>query len=368
MARYRAFAKWLQATRLARGIPSRAELGRRAKLGTSHIAQFERGELRPGWGALRKIMDALELQPAEREEATRIWTAAGLPRPAREIVQRFPGPRIWQHLPALAVAKRDQPPEPFQTINNVGSLPNPLRALAALLAWVELHENGLSAAVTRRLREQVLSLAGSGRGVSIGEDGRSTPICGFPRDHLAEFLPRFWDAELFSSRAATVRMLGLVEHWGTTETTDQEFFYARLSGARSQPLSVGRVRLPVSIQVHYALTRWTLWQRLALAEPLGPFDPAWIARGFPALDLARRFIDDPASLSADRIVITRQELELARRLFDVPAVAQALLGQTLQEYESLLSAFDSAVRAWADARPAPAAPDHPPLDDHSSRA
>lgn len=101
MSTLRAFGRYLRSTRQSRGYQSARAFALDAGLSDSHVGKFERGEHRPRWKTAQRIMKALKLSPAEREEFKRHWAAAGTPETvqAATVGPAIPGLAVWKHLP-----------------------------------------------------------------------------------------------------------------------------------------------------------------------------------------------------------------------------------------------------------------------------
>lgn len=277
MGPFRSIGEFLRKLRLEKGIQSAAELGRRAKLGASHIAMFERGDVRPRWKTAEKLARALKLTAAERADFFRIIDAAGKPETVRKATSSWlpAEATIWKDLPALLM-------ELPHTVwlgswgDPEGMLSDVVQACASLLTRMILDMEPLRPADRVSFREELQQIVRTAQQSEFFRDAiikvepwliaaRAIP-CTFRNrilgnlesartlaHHIAEW-SFFEGAELVPKPNMSIRLLDcdLQERWGVDTI---------------EPIEVSRL--------HDAMTVHWLWGKTELSTVFGPliFNP-----------------------------------------------------------------------------------------------
>lgn len=361
----RPLGNFVRTLRQARGYPSARQLSLSAGLSDAQVGLVERGVFRPRWSTFARILDALGLTGAERSEAIRLWTEAGLPPAARESpAPAFPGEAVWRHFPAAALSRFIPRTEPLHTVNALGFLPCEFRALASLLAWGALCSGKPAARLLARTRSLARALAEREEGIVI-PPGQPAQPCYQPAAtrvaRAAVYLPALWQAVLLSRETDSNRLAGAIAAWAFTNLGDSterirvEFRGAAELGAHN----VTDVQPALCAAVFDTLTRCTLWDRAKLSDEFGSFDPQWHVCSWraAAADLARIGDGTSRALPSDRLPGAVADLHFARRLFALPGVGEVVLGFDLVELDRRIAALESvlnAVRAGPDSSVAPA--------------
>ncbi len=348
---------FVRSCRVAAGIRSARELARRAGLSHSQVALLERDAYRPRWESFERIISALELRGAERDDALRLWRASGVPPAARDRSDpRFPGEALWRHFPAAMLARRFPRSEPGSTLELVAALPPPVRALAALLAWHELNVGRPAAAALKQARMLALSVYGWESGTRFGAhvEKKPEPFFAPPAERAqraAAALPLLWTAALLSRESDATRLSAMVSAW--TAAGEPIRLRVQFRGGVEQSGDVELVRSGIVAAVCDALVRVTLWERLKLADDLGQLDSATHSAGWreAAAELAS-WASGAAEPSPDQVQGAVADLRFAARLFEAAGLGEHLLGVDRDAHArrvSVIEAGSNGARATPDA-------------------
>jgi transcriptional regulator with XRE-family HTH domain len=362
LGRYRTFGALLQALRRGRGFLSAAALSKRAGLSTNYVSILERGEARPKSDTVRRLADALALEPADRARLFSEAKLAGEPTEVGQaIYERYeypavPGLVLWKHLPAalFSVAHDDIVLFDLTAEDLVADL---VRALGSLLGWLRLRAAAPGRAQLRRLRtvahrafDQSLHLPEVVP--NLGPINPMRAAC-----DAASVLPRAWRNELFSRRDTTARLVLPLRKWA---------YFPR--GFRGPPrlgawlrderlnsaYSFSYVVPEFVINAHDALVANRLWSLLDLTSAFGVTGPS--AQEYDLTTQLSPYNGDVFKLQhvqpdivamgscapgaaeqRDALRDAAERVDLALRVYDLPDLAQRVLPVPRAEVEAALT-------------------------------
>lgn len=257
MGRYDAVAKFIRQTREAKSLGSTRALAKRAGVSHSYVATLERGEVRPGWATARRLMRALDLNPQEAEEFTRLWTAAGTPAPAREVAAgpAVPGLVIWRHLPELLYRIEHSvtgvaPTNPDSVIRSL------VPAACGMLSYLALTSPPDDDAIKTLVGTARAALEDRRRADAAGEISR---IFG-PSYWVSARLLTAWHSVLFERRRNALRTASLLSSWRFDSGLSTKGHLTLTAREPSSADSVVRVDSDSIASVHEALCLSKLFQ------------------------------------------------------------------------------------------------------------